>query len=188
MRFFKLPARLSLGIVTLLLCSAFLSCTAMKKPDSCSVEKRCELKSAQAVNEVELKIGESKRIEVCACRPWNQSGIKVIEGQQYAFNIIKTMDWIDGSVRSDPIEGWQGGFYKTMGFLSAYLKRSDQANWYALVGSIGKNGKETFAVIKESEGTVTMHKSGLLHFYANDMDGRYFNNKGLVELQVIRKR
>lgn len=180
--------RVAVKFFILLFCTIFFSCALISKPDSCDLEELCKLEEVQTAEVTELKVGEYKNVSVCACRPWNESGIQVAEGQQYSFKAEIISDWIDGKVLSDPFEGWLGGFYKTVGFLSGYLKRSDKTSWYALVGSVGMDDANTFAVIKSEDGRVPMNKSGKLYFFANDMEGRYFNNKGKIILQVIREK
>lgn len=160
-------------------------CSMMKELDSCDLEVRCELNPGINQSAVRLSGGESKKVTICACRPWNDSGIAVLAGQSYAFNIVSTTHWVDGWVESDPIDGWQGIGYKAIGFLSGWLKRSDKAPWYALVGSVGMDDNHAFAVVESKDGSVTMDRSGVLYFFANDMDGRYFNNKGEVILEVV---
>ena len=71
---------------------------------------------------------------------------------------------------------------------AGWLKRSAKAPGYALVGSVGMDDKKAFAVVESEDGLVRKNKSGVLHFCANDMDGRYFNNKGKVILTVVLKK
>ena len=172
----------------LFFCFFVSSCALLSKQDSCKQEPLCELTPDQPPEPVELKIGEFTEVTVCACRPWNESGIQVLKGQQYSFKAEVVSDWIDGGVPADPYEGWQGGFYRFIGYLGSYLKRSEKADWYALVGSIDKNDEHTFAVVDISSDVLTMNRSGNLYFYANDKKGRYFNNKGKVALLVKREK
>ena len=79
------------------------------------------------------------------------------------------------------------------------MKRSNKANWYALVGSVEARDEDSFAVFdtrayseKDNDlaartwPPIVMTKTGELYFYANDMKGRYFNNKGALRLQIKR--
>ena len=163
-------------------------CALMSKPDSCEHEVNCDLNSVSAAQAIELDINDSRLIHVCACNPWNESGLKVREGQHYSFNIEYVTNWVDGDVPSDPIEGWQDNFYKVIGYLVGFFKRSDQARWYVLVGAVGLDDENTFAVFKSENDSVTMSKSGVLYFYANHKKGRYFNNHGSLMLKVVRMK
>lgn len=126
-----------------------------------------------------MEVGESKTVHICACRPWNENGIKVLDQQEYKFLLIESDDWnwIDGKVESDPVGGWHGMFYQVIGFPSSFLKRSDKTNWYAFVGTIVKDDKNRFAVFQYYVVPISMQKSGKLYFYANDKYGRYFNKE-----------
>jgi hypothetical protein len=157
----------------------------ISQTDSCDHEQLCELEDQNIIEWVELTPGESKDILVCACKPWNASGINVREGQQYTFNISNVEHWNDGPVKADPINGWKGKFYRSFGIMIGFLKRSDKTPWYSLVGVVGLENEYTFAVVKDGDCTFTMNKTGPLYFYANDMKGRYYNNKGTLFLNII---
>ncbi|WP_041360090.1 hypothetical protein [Nitrosomonas sp. Is79A3] len=161
-------------------------CGLLKKEDKCESETKCKL--AQSVGVVtELTEGDSYIIEVCACRPWNRSWLMVQERQRYFFEVTEiTENWKDGRVKSsDPRLGWQGG-YNLFGHFISFLKRSTKANWYALVGSVGKNDENSFAPLDTNSEPITMYHSGELYFYANDMNGRYSNNIGVLQLKITR--
>lgn len=167
-------------------------CSAIEtKPDSCKDEPRCELHNTFLDPPVRLEVGVSREISICACRPWNNTGIKVDIDQEFEFALVKSPDdwiWVDGEVPSSPVDGWQGGFRKIIGFLASFMKRSDKANWYALVGTVGneKDDSDSFAVFKDGNTPISMPSSGTLYIYANDKFGRYFNNKGKIGLVVTR--
>jgi hypothetical protein len=80
----------------------------------------------------------------------------------------------------------RGDFIRRSAISLIFLKRSDQARWYALVGAVGLDDENTFAVIKSENGSVTMRRSGMLYFYANDKKGRYYNNQGSLVLEMVR--
>lgn len=189
----------------------FCGCALIPQPDTCECSK-CLLEPPPNAQLIELHAaanhsisGNTAEVEICACRPWNSSGIKVATGEQYLFSIIKeTEQWVDGSTESTPENGWTGVLYNIIGNIFSPLRRSDKANWYSLIGAIGRSEEDTFAVFKRGRQPtevptaenasissqawlpVTMDKEGELHFYANDMKGRYFNNKGSLRLQILR--
>lgn len=198
--------RSSRSISLWLLCLTMSSCALIPKSDTCECS-HCLLESSPGTRLIELeeiedgtnKAGEAV-VEVCACRPWNTSLIRVEKGQEYVFSILEeTEEWVDGSVAATPETGWQNSFYNFAGALVGFLKRSHKANWYALVGAVELSDEESFAIFdarhKSKEGNgqaatdwppIVMTKSGELYFYANDMKGRYFNNKGSLRLQIQR--
>lgn len=139
-------------------------------------------------------------IEICACRPWNRSLIKVELDQEYVFSTLEeTEKWEDGSLRATPESGWLSPVANLFGWVAGFLKRSTKTNWYALVGAFDMSDEDTFAVFGSTHNyeldksfggsdssRIKMTRSGELYFYANDMKGRYFNNKGMVKLRIVR--
>ena len=170
------------------ICLMLSGCALMSHPDSCDQEPLCGLDDKETGLAVELKIRESKKIAICACRPWNDSAVKVKKGESYKFEIEAVHNWVDGNLESDPETGWHGSFHRTMGFLSGFLKRSSKTGWYVLTGTVGKVDDASFAAIPPGNAPVIMQDNGELYFYANDMNGRYFNNKGKTILKITRIR
>lgn len=193
----------SRSLTLLLLCLILTNCSFISKPDTCECS-RCPAKSSLSGELKELVSGTGKLAEdvadVCACKPWNRSLIKVEQGQTYVFSILEeTEEWVDGSVASTPETGWLNPFLRFGGATIAFLKRSDKANWYALVGALDSSDADSFAIFEpnrtsgeERNGSliasrpITMTRNGELYFYANDMNGRYFNNKGGLRLHIRR--
>lgn len=180
-------------IIITLACMLLSGCMLTKKADSCESSFSCKLEQSNNIKMITLNINESSSpIEICACRPWNKSGIRVKEGQRYIFEFTETERWKDGCVPSHPVKGWEGNFRNSIGYLFSFLKRSNKANWYALVGTADKNNKNTFAILDKASGSITIppilepDEEGYaeLYFYANDMDGRYFNNEGSLQLKA----
>ncbi|MFC1748832.1 hypothetical protein ACFL2V_08490 [Pseudomonadota bacterium] len=180
-RSFIKPLFIAIACLFLSACSAIAS-----KPDSCDHEINCDLNTSLSSPVVHMSVGDSESVFICGCKPWNESSIHVEKGEVYAFEFNHVERWIDGDVDSDPVDGWQGWFYKVLGFFSSPMKRSDQAKWYAMVGAVGTNEDEAFALIRRKNGDIVMPSSGTLHFFANDKKGRYFNNQGTLQLQITR--
>lgn len=189
----------------LMLCLALSSCALIPKPDTCECSG-CPLESSPddrltQLKEIQMGITYAGEVvEVCACRPWNRSLIKVEKDQAYVFSVLeKTEEWLDGSVAATPETGWLNPVYTVMGSAVGFLKRSNKANWYALVGTVELSDEDSFAIFETGHGShegnspsltlspsIVMRKGGELYFYANDMPGRYFNNKGVLRLQIQR--
>lgn len=203
------------GLALIWTCLLASGCAVIPKPDTCECSK-CTLEPSGDANTRELRTQGShpdtidhEIIEICACRPWNRSGITVVKGQEYKFQIVESgEEWLDGTIKSTPENGWDDRFYNNLvGSLASPLKRSNEANWYALIGTIDKNDRGSFSVfakaMNSSEdksqrvsneslsrewGPIEMTETGQLYFYANDMKGRYFNNKGSLRLKISRIR
>lgn len=65
----------------------------------------------------------------------------------------------------------------------SFLKRFPKANWYVLVGSIGKD-KRTFFKIGEGLKNYRPPKNDEFYCFANDAEGFYGNNKGKLILKI----
>lgn len=169
-----------------LMCLILSGCADMKAhPNTCKNYVGCELESPLGHQASTLNINEEKTVEICGCKPWINSGIAVAENQVYSFSYPGyAKGWCDGSKEGlDPAIGWNSFF----GWLLSPFKRSDKADWYALIGSIGKDDKKTFKVLSYNvDNKVTMYNNGTLYFYANDAYGRYYNNKGHFALTIKR--
>jgi hypothetical protein len=159
-------------------------------PDDCSAEEPlCTLDYPSEQDGRSIAVGLTQEdVRVCGCKPWNSSGITVRKNQRYEITLNDEMNWKDGVVPSNPVEGWEGTFYKGLGWLIQWSKRSNQTDWYVVTGSVGNDDRCTFPVLSESSdvNVVTIPKDGTLYFFANDMYGRYFNNHGYAMLGIKR--
>ncbi len=169
------------------------------KEDSCEKSASiCQLKQ----NDIKLKNlnkGEFVDVEICACRPWNRSGISVRKKEKYIFEVNETSEWIDKNTKSDPRTGWINNdfYHQVLKFFSS--PRTEVADIYALVGTVGKDDKNAFAVLNcnpiangesfscKNHDPITIMKgedNEELFFYANDREGYYYNNKGKLNLRI----
>ena len=132
----------------------------------------------------ELAVGECRMISVCARKIWNHSGLLLTPGQEYelAVDPESVADWQDGNLApTDP-----AGNMPRRHRLWPWLRRYRQANWYALVGSVGQSPESYFSI-----GWATSHMPetmGEFLCFANDLRVTYWNNKGSLALRVTRRR
>ncbi len=167
---------------------------------SCSIysahqveEPLCNLNNTPESDSIPLNTDYSvKEVRVYGCNPWNSSGITVQKNQRYEIKLKEgptgTVNWVDGDVISDPVDGWKGFYNNFKGWFIQSYKRSDHTNWYAVTGSVSKDDDCTFSVLSKfpEEAAVTIPRNGTLYFFANDMKGRYFNNHGYAVLEIKR--
>ena len=127
-------------------------------------------------------------LRIKARKPWNATGIEVAQGEQYTLQAKGK--WIDllirRTARGYPTEEAPAA---SRSFLSRFedSRRMPKENWFALVGTIGKDESSAF-VIGEELVDWQPSGSGELMCFANDVPGAYFNNFGSVTLTVTRIR
>ena len=106
-----------------------------------------------------------------------ETGILLEQGLMYRMAVIEIEGWQDGHVPCDA-----GGHDIWYLKLARFKRRVPEANWLALIGSIG--GEEPFVIGMRMTYTAT--RSGQLVCFANDASFAYGNNKGWLKLQVTR--
>jgi hypothetical protein len=136
--------------------------------------------SSQAETGTILAPGESHEFEVFAREVWNPSGIEMEEGASYRFEVIGYQDWNDWSIETNP-----DGYSRWWLWPFTWLRRLPDANWFQLVGAIGRSRDGYFKIGKGA--TERAARSGPLHCFANDVRGMYWNNRGRLTLRVTRE-
>jgi hypothetical protein len=122
---------------------------------------------------------------------WNKTGIVLEKGKTYKLEARGT--WIDKDYEVDA-NGFTTKEYCDkqhpdvltrilMEFLEN-IRRIPHANWFALIGTIGKTTK-THLIIG-TEKTYKAPGGGELFCYANDVFFAYGNNKGELELEITK--
>jgi hypothetical protein len=130
-----------------------------------------------------LKIGQSAYVLVRAEAMWNSSDILVRKGEHYRFRARNVWYWYDNDIESTP----DGQIDKpwVLRALPAVIKRCDSAEWYALVGCVGKKTRNQF-LIGSGCNDAEMPADGELLFFANDVRTHYSNNHGQLRLDIER--
>lgn len=128
---------------------------------------------------VHLKPGENIVVGVHSRAKWNDTTLRLVQGETYQFSASGT--WYDASIQTGP-----GGYTSpSLGFrLVEWWRRRPQDNWFALIGAIGQDESSTFAIGENTRKSVS--QEGVLHCYANDLPFTYQNNSGWVKLTVTR--
>ena len=134
----------------------------------------------QAETGTTLAPGESREFGVSAREVWNSSGIEMEEGASYRFDVIEYQDWRDWSIETDP-----DGYSRWWLWPFTWLRRLPDANWFQLVGAIGRSRAGTFKIGKGV--TERACRSGPLYCFANDVRWMYGNNHGRLTLRVTRE-
>ena len=137
----------------------------------------------------ELEVGESVHdLGVDARNPWNASGLLVKSGERYEFKVEDVNDWRDLGIEADPETGHDGASWVFR--LPFAGRRFEDANWFTLVGAVGRSHDHYFPIGRGR--TRTMKATGELFTFANDTSFFphifYLNNHGTLRLVVTRVR
>lgn len=135
-----------------------------------------------------LKVGEAHTCTVLAENKYNWSGVALREGHQYRFAVPANDKWEDGNIECGPA-GWASEelpWYKEglVKFFEKYRRLKD-ANWFALIGAQGDEDHDLF-LIGDHQASFRATKDVDLYLFANDMNSRYGNNKGSLEVTIER--
>jgi hypothetical protein len=130
-----------------------------------------------------MGIGQTAYVCVYANRLWNDSGINVGWGQMYKFTVPNGEQWMDGGrlCRADGhASNWLTQPWEN-------LRRVPSANWFQLVGTIGRSTKPAI-VIGSTPSEFSPQYPGRLYFFANDLPWMYWSNKGAIAVRVMRAK
>ena len=130
-----------------------------------------------------LKTGEKAYVLVRAEVMWNASNILVREGERYRFDTSNLWYWYDDDVAATA-DG-QKKVPRLLRLIPDAVKRCNDAEWYQLVGSVGKKSRNQF-IVGSGKDDVAMPTEGELLFFANDTRISYSNNHGQLRLDIER--
>jgi hypothetical protein len=118
------------------------------------------------------------------CR-WVETPVVAEAGNRYYFKA--TGRWRDASIECDA-DGHDDPKLQWMKFLLRY--RGQSASWFTLIGCVAKDSASMFAIGTGDRlhGGWTASRSGPIYCFANDAWFMYWNNRGAVQLEIIRLR
>jgi hypothetical protein len=129
-----------------------------------------------------LKVGETREVVVRAVEYWNRSGIAVQPGERYAMRVTRVEDWVDFTLTAT-----LDGLVQVPWYMDGWLPRAlrcPEAEWYALVGTVGDRLDRCFTV--GSQAAYEARHEGELRFFANDAPFASINNRGTLTLAIER--
>jgi hypothetical protein len=141
----------------------------------------------------ELILLEPRTFKVHASELYSWTGLQLVKGGKYIFEVPPGQGWKDASIDCGP-EGWNVeeedfSFFKSRIIkLSEGRRRHNQANWFEVIGTVGKDEDYMFRIGDGSKSVkpFTSPHSGGLYAFANDLESMYGNNSGFVEITVKR--
>ena len=139
-----------------------------------------------------LKVGDKQTTRVYANRKYNRSGVLLEKNAKYQFAIPKGQVWYDASIDCDE-NGWDRDS-EALGIKELFIKLSEgrrrhpKAKWFELIGTVGSNDDNLLRVTKHTSknSAFSPRTEGELHFFANDLDRKYGNNRGFITVDVRR--
>ena len=138
-----------------------------------------------------LGIGANITRQIHATQLYCPTFIKVKQGEKYSFEFEKSKQWVDKTIACDAT-GWTAE--DKLSFLKGLLvrateplRRHSEANWFELLGSVGRQDKNAFRAIKHDEtNPYVIEETGELFMFPNDLVRTYGNNRGYIEVTIKR--
>ncbi len=137
-----------------------------------------------------LRVDETRELSCSAHQRLNASGIALEQGAQYLFEVPPGQVWHDASIACGP-QGWtldevKLGLKEVAIAAVQWRRRKRDANWFALVGSVGDSDDELFELLHHTDVPYVPERTGELCTFANDLPSRYGNNAGAMRFLVRR--
>lgn len=142
----------------------------------------------------DLKPGEQEIVRVFANQKYNHSGVLLREGEKYYFTEkVNGQQWYDSTIPAT-IKGWDLEMVD-LGFLKELFinfaeddRRVPEAKWFELVAAVGKSDQDLFRICNHLVKTkpYTPPRNGEFCPFANDIESRYGNNMGFVDIVIHR--
>ncbi|MBF0447493.1 MAG: DUF2235 domain-containing protein [Magnetococcales bacterium] len=142
-----------------------------------------------------LNVGDSRLVTVYANQLYNRSYIYTNEQESYSFMVKESQHWFDSGIICGA-DGWDRDSEDFPWYQALPIKfmenerRHPNANWFELVGVVGKKGNKTpFYVLptrNQGQPLKIENETGELYFFANDLEDRYDNNLGFIQVEVTR--
>jgi hypothetical protein len=136
-----------------------------------------------------LAVGESYSCSVLAELKYNWSGLLLQQNCQYEFSVGASECWTDGDIENCSPNGWES---KQLPWYKEKVvewfedkRRYPEANWFELIGSLGDEDHQLLRVLSTDKHSTPAHDSEL-YFFANDLQSKYGNNSGSIEVTVKR--
>ena len=144
-----------------------------------------------SIENIILKVGTKETFTINSKDRFSWSGIHLVKGGKYNFTFPPGQKWTDGSQECGP-DGWTTEvlpFYKEYPIkLMERRRRYPEANWFEVIGALGKSDDLLFRIGDGSKSTTpyVSPADADLYAFANDLRLMYYNNKGSMKVCVER--
>lgn len=142
--------------------------------------------TAKAIN---LHVGDEPHTSIVNSElKYNWSGVELVEGHRYKFIVDSDQLWKDGGVECGP-DGWRSEqlpWYKEeIVEVLEKRRRHRKANWFEIIGALGDEDDVLLRILS-ADGIYTAPKTAELYYFANDLDSKYGNNCGSIQVKIRR--
>lgn len=141
-----------------------------------------------------LEVGQKRTVTVYANQKLNRSYVYANAGEVYSFFVKMDQKWFDSGITCGP-DGWDRDSEDFPWYQDIAIKwlederRCPEAKWFEIVGVVGKKHQTPFQVLRlmEDKGLEITKNTGEFFLFANDLEDRYSNNLGFIEVVITRK-
>lgn len=142
-----------------------------------------------------LEVGQSRLVTVYANNNMNRSYVYANKGEEYSFSVDMDQKWFDSGITCGP-GGWDRQSEDFPWFQDLAIKwmederRCPDANWFEIVGVVGRKDQVPLQVLlfsSDKNNFKVTKDTGEFFLFANDMEDRYSNNLGFIQVKVTRK-
>lgn len=136
-----------------------------------------------------LAVDETHTSTVHAELKYNWSGVELEKGHRYEFIVDSTQRWKDGDLDACGPNGWESEqlpWYKEK-IVEVFEKRRrhKKADWFEIIGALGDEDNKLLQILSENR-IYTAPRNAEIYFFANDLDSKYGNNTGSIEVTIKR--
>ena len=164
------------------------ACTTGKRPLSDLPPTTLPL--CNQLSEGKLSNHESCYADIVAQEPKNDVGLRVEKGQAYIFTVHGDQFWYDKNRLNKPFCG-ESGSWLMNSFLIFKDKKAPDSLWFSLIAEIeGENIPYDLCTDGNNQtiSNLSFGSSGMLFLYANDVEGFYDNNHGIIRIEIQRRK
>jgi len=151
-----------------------------------------DAKLAAAHHPAALKKGQSRSFTVYANQKFSSSRVLVKAGEKYQFAIDLDQRWFDGPVTANP-KGWlkeseaELAWYSKLFIKAAEShRRHPKAKWFEVLGSVNRNDQQPVRLTEYLQKPWEARESGELYAFPNDLEDKYGNNLGSLQVSIKR--
>ncbi len=135
-----------------------------------------------------LAVTQTHTVSVLSNLKYNWSGVKLEKGGVYQFSCKNGDTWLDGDIECGP-QGWSSDQLPALNEIAVELfekrRRKADANWFELIGALGDEDNQLFR-IGDGSSHYSAEDTADLYLFANDLQSKYGNNEGSLEVSIKR--